>query len=191
MNPMDTLASARSAFCAGWPVSLTAAALILTASARAADANQLQLGQLPQQWLDDQGKTLILGALGGQRLILSMSYSQCHHTCPTTLARLRRMQAALDERNEPASFVIVGYDPDQDSPANWRQYRANRRLERSNWYFLTGSRQNVRQLAHQLGFEFWVYDTHVLHDPRIVVFNDQGSISATLTDATGDWLASK
>ncbi len=191
MNPMDTLASAWYPDCARWPAALVCAALILAVSAHASDTSQIRLEQLPQQWQDDQGQALSLGALGGHCVILSMSWSQCHHSCPTTLTRLRRMQEALDQRNEPASFVIIGYDPDQDTPANWRQYRANRGLERANWYFLTGSRQNVRQLARQLGFEFWIYDTHVLHDPRIVVFNSEGSLSATLTDASGDWLASK
>jgi protein SCO1/2 len=157
---------------------------------RAGDMASFRLEQLPQQWLDEHGQAVSLTALSGHRVILSMAYTQCHHTCPTTLARLQRMQTALDERGEQASFVIIGYDPDQDSPANWRQYRSNRRLERNNWHFLTGTRQSVRQLAHQLGFEFWIYDAHVLHDPRIVVFNSEGSLSATLTGATGDWLAS-
>ena len=101
------------------------------------------------------------------------------------------MQEELDQHNESASFVIIGYDPDQDTPASWRQYRANRRLGRPNWYFLTGNRQEVRQLARQLGFEYWIYDTHVLHDPRIVVFSNEGALSATLTDASNDWLASR
>ena len=187
---MDTLASVRTLVWSRWPAALAFAALLIAACAHASDTGHIRLGQLPQHWLDDQGQTLSLSTLGGRRVILSMSWSQCHHTCPTTFARLRRMQEALDQRNEAASFVIIGYDPDQDTPANWRQYRANRRLERPNWYFLTGSRQNVRQLAHQLGFEFWIYDAHVLHDPRIVVFNDEGSLSATLTDSTNDWLAS-
>jgi protein SCO1/2 len=159
--------------------------------ARAGDLGSLRLEQLPQQWLDEQGQALALTSLGGHRVILSMAYSRCHHTCPTTLARMQRMQAALDKRGEQASFVIIGYDPDQDSPADWHQYRSNRRLKRNNWHFLTGTRQSVRQLAHQLGFEFWIYDTHVLHDPRIVVFNSEESFGETVTDATGEWLASK
>jgi protein SCO1/2 len=189
MHAMDTLASSRYPALARWLAALVCAAFLLPIGASADDSGRLRLDQLPQRWLDDRGQALSLAALAGRRVILSMSYTQCHHTCPTTLARLQGMQSALDQRKESASFVIVGYDPDQDKPASWRQYRANRRLERPNWYFLSGSRQNVRQLAQQLGFEFWIYDTHVLHDPRVVVFDGEGLLSATLTDASNDWLA--
>jgi cytochrome oxidase Cu insertion factor (SCO1/SenC/PrrC family) len=191
MNPMDTLASARFPMSGRRTAALLCLSLLFAVAAYANDASRIRLEQLPQQWLDDHGRALRLDALAGHRVILSMSWSQCHHTCPTTLARLRRMQATLDQRKEAASFVIIGYDPDQDTPESWRQYRANRGLERANWYFLTGSRQNVRQLAQQLGFEFWIYDTHVLHDPRIVVFNNEGSLGTILTDASHDGLASR
>ena len=96
------------------------------------------------------------------------------------------MQAVLDARGEQASFVIVGYDVDHDDPATWRQYRANRGLTRDNWHFLTGTGPAVRQLARQLGFEFWTYDTHVMHDSRIVIFDRQGLFSAALNPATMD-----
>jgi cytochrome oxidase Cu insertion factor (SCO1/SenC/PrrC family) len=189
MNQMDTFATARFPAWIGWPAALACAALLMAGPARSRDAGSARLDLLPQQWLDEQGQALPLTAFAGHRVILSMAYVQCHHTCPTTLARLLRMQAQLDARGEQATFVVIGYDPDQDTPASWRQYRVNRGLERSNWHFLTGSRDSVRQLAQQLGFAFWIYDSHVLHDPQIVVFNSEGLLNATLTDAAADRLA--
>ena len=148
-----------------------------------------RLEQLPQHWRDDQGRALALTDLLGHRVFLSMAYTRCHKICPATMSELQRVQKLLDGRGEQASFVIVGYDPDNDDPESWRQYRANRRLGRGNWHFLTGTPQQTRQLARQLGFDFWTYDTHVMHDPRIVVFDRLGLLSASEGLATADWPA--
>ena len=148
-----------------------------------------RLEQLPQQWRDDQGRTLALTELLGHRVFLSMAYTRCRRICPTTMSELQRLQQQLDERGERASIVIVGFDPDNDDPQSWRQYRAQRKLGRSNWYFLTGTPPATRQLAHQLGFDFWTYDTHVMHDSRVVVFDQRGLLTAAVSPVTADWSA--
>jgi len=163
--------------------------LLAAGSAAATDSGGARLDQLPQQWRDEQGQALAFTDLIGQRVILSMAYTRCHSICPATLGQMLRMQALLDARGEQASFVIVGYDSDIDNPASWRQYRANRRLERSNWHFLTGTQPAIRQLARQLGFDFWTYDTHIMHDSRIVIFSNQGLLSAAISPASADWSA--
>jgi protein SCO1 len=103
--------------------------------------------------------------------------------------QLQHVQQLLDQHGEQASIVIVGLDPENDDPASWRHYRVNRKLDRGNWYFLTGTLPQVRQLAHQLGFEFWTYDTHVMHDSRIVVFDSRGLLSANVNATKADWSA--
>ena len=148
-----------------------------------------RLDQLPQAWRDDLGQALMLTDLVGHRVILSMAYTSCHNTCPATLNELQRMQRVLDDRGEQASFVIVGYDADNDDPRSWHEYRLNHRLERPNWHFLTGTANNIRRLAQQLGFEFWNYDTHVMHDSRVVFFDSKGLCSGSVSPATSDWAA--
>ena len=186
---MDTTNSAQRPFRSGLTAALACTVVLATGSAHANDAGGARLDQLPQHWLDEQAQALSLRDLIGHRVILSMAYTRCHRTCPTTISELLRLQTLLDARGEQASFVIIGYDSEDDNPASWRQYRANRHLERSNWHFLTGTHAAVRQLARQLGFNFWIYDSHVLHDPRVVVFDANGLLSATFSSATGDWLA--
>jgi len=157
-------------------------------AALAADA-AARLEQLPQRWRDDQGRALALTELLGHRIFLSMAYTRCRRVCPTTLSELQRLQQRLDERGEQASIVIVGFDPDYDDPQSWRNYRAQRKLERNNWYFLTGTLTETRQLAQQLGFDFWTYDTHVMHDSRVVVFDQRGLLTAAVSPVTADWSA--
>ena len=151
--------------------------------AGAAGAGAARLDELPQRWRDDLNQTLVLSDLLGHRVILSMAYTTCHRTCPATLGELQRMQQALDRRGEQASFVIVGYDAENDDPQSWHQYRVNHRLGRANWYFLTGTSAAVRRLARELGFEFWNYDTHVMHDSRVVFFDSKGQYSGSVSPA--------
>lgn len=178
-----------------WRTPLLLAALLLCAGllvagrANAGGSGPMRLDQLPQQWRDDRGAPLALTELLGRRVVVAMAYTRCRSICPATIAELRRMQRTLDARGEQASFVIVGFDPDSDDPASWRQYRINHQLERSNWHFLTGSVQATRQLAHQLGFDFWTYDTHVMHESRLVMFDAQGHWRGAVHPASGNWPA--
>jgi cytochrome oxidase Cu insertion factor (SCO1/SenC/PrrC family) len=172
-----------------WRAVWVCAGLLLAGGASASSRGATRLDQLPQQWRDDRGAPLAFTDLLGHRVVVSMAYTRCRTICPTTIAELQRLQRAFDARGEKASFVIVGFDPDNDDPASWHQYRINRRLERSNWHFLTGSAEATRQFAHQLGFDFWTYDTHVMHEPRLVVFDAQGNRRAAITPAAGNWPA--
>lgn len=147
----------------------------------------LQLGQLPQQWHDDSGRVLPLGSLTGHRVILSMAYTNCHYLCPTTIREFQRMQKVLDERGEQATFVIVGYDSERDDPAAWHQYRKNHGLTRDNWHFLAGNREATHQLARALGFDFWTYDEHVMHSPRVAIFDGRGQLAVVSDAASADW----
>jgi cytochrome oxidase Cu insertion factor (SCO1/SenC/PrrC family) len=163
------------------------AMLLLTVIPMTAPAAGARLEQLPQHWLEDDGHTLAFDALAGRRGVLTMAYAGCHVICPQTIARLQQMQRRLDARGERADFVIVGYDPDNDRPADWRAFRTSRHLVRGNWHFLSGSRGATERLARQLGFDFWKYDEHVMHGMRALIFSAQGDLQLELGPDTNDW----
>lgn len=138
-----------------------------------------RLADLPEQWIDDRGQPFDLKTLEGHEVVLTMAYTTCHRVCPTTLRRLQQVQHEYDRRGTRAEFLVIGYDPDNDDGAAWRQYRQSRHLTRSNWHFLIGTRESVEQTARRLGFEFWRYDQHVVHDSRILYFDERGKLVAT------------
>jgi len=164
---------------------LACVALATAGVARAAAVPQL--AQLPQRWQDDDGRELALGQLSGDRVILTMAYASCHRICPATINALAAMQKRLDARGETAAFVVVGYDPDNDDAAAWREYRRRHHLERANWHFLSGTRAHTEQLARALGFDFWKYDEHVMHGSRALVFDASGRLQVALGPETRDW----
>ena len=169
---------------------LCAAGFAVAISATASGlAGGVRLELLPQQWQDDSGKPITLTGLAGERVVLTMAYANCHRICPMTIDSLKRLQKAMDERGERAQFVIVGYDPDNEDAATWRQYRLSHHLARTNWHFLTGTPADTAQLAHQLHFELWKYDEHVMHDSRVLLFDVDGVLAHELTPESGDWRA--
>ena len=163
---------------------ISVVALVLPTAATAA-----RLDELPQQWVDDDGREVRLMQLEGHRVILTMAYASCHRICPATIAALRSMQRKLDGRGESAEFVVVGYDPANDDAAAWRRYRASHHLGRANWHFLSGPRDATERLARQLGFDFWKYDDHVMHGSRALLFDAYGVLQAALGPERPDWAA--
>ena len=161
--------------------------LLMVALASSVPAAAAGLAQLPQRWLEDDGRPLALDSLAGRRVVLTMAYAGCHVTCPRTIGRLQQLQRRLDARGERADFVIVGYDPDNERPSDWHAFRANRHLDRRNWHFLSGSRDDTERLARQLGFDFWKYDEHVMHGMRALVFDARGELELELGPETKDW----
>ena len=141
----------------------------------AAWAATTRLTELASIWRDDRGQPFDLRALQGRPVVLTMAYATCHRVCPMTLHRLEQIQRDLDRIGATAEFLVVGYDPDSDDPTAWHQYRETRHLHRGNWHFLTGTRATVEQTARQLGFKFWRDGDHVMHDSRILYFDQSGT----------------
>jgi protein SCO1 len=142
-------------------------------------ASAPQLAGLPDAWRDDRGQQFDLRTLQGHAVVLTMAYATCHRVCPVTMRRLQQMQREFDRRGINAEFLVIGYDPERDDAPAWHQYRETRHLTRSNWHFLIGTRSAVEQTARQLGFGFWKYDEHVMHDTRILYFDERGTLVET------------
>ena len=140
----------------------------------AADGGATRLQSLPGPWVDDRGQSFDLHLVEGRRIVLTMAYASCHRLCPLTMKRLQELQREYDRHGQRTEFLVIGYDPNTDDAAAWHQYRRTRQLTRDNWHFLVGTQAAVEEVARRLGFPFWKYDEHVMHELRIVFFDEQG-----------------
>ncbi|WMW81753.1 SCO family protein [Undibacterium cyanobacteriorum] len=165
-----------------WASSLsTPAGLTLLPNYANAQPSSL-LYQLPYQWLNDNGQATRLDHFKGKPSILVMSYGACKKVCSTSLMRMEQMQTILDQKKVEANFVIVGLDPVNDKPEDWRAYRKLRKLERENWYFLSGNAGDIKSLASQLGINYWVYHDHIMHDFSITLLDREGNTLKRMTN---------
>ena len=172
-----------------WPAFLIGFVLpfLSGAGGQTAPPNDTALDRLPPNWRDDRGETLRLQALHGEPIFVTMAYTACHRVCPMTMARLTELQRDLDARGVSAEFLVVSYDPANDDPLAWRQYRTRHGLFRGNWHFLSGTPADTERLARVLGFEFWRDGEHVMHDFRIVALDGDGAQRGVIDSAHGDW----
>ena len=150
------------------------ALLIAGANRPAAAEARLYPNLADIQWLADNGEHLSFDALKGQVIVMTMGYSGCRKTCSTSVLVLKALQGLLDRLGRQAQFVIVTYDPANDTPQAWQQYRKLRDLSRPNWHFLSGGSGDTRRVARLLDLNYWTYDEHIVHDFRIVIFDREG-----------------
>lgn len=127
-------------------------------------------------WVESNGMEFRLADVDSPLVVMTMAYAACQKVCSNTSLVLGEIQRRLDEMKQPAEFVVVSYDPRNDSPADWQDYRQRRGLQRANWHFLTGDAHSTRVLARQLDLDFWTYHEHIVHDFRIVLFDSHWNV---------------
>ena len=124
--------------------------------------------------------TDLLGKLWGGDFI----FTSCASTCPIMT---RQMQVLAE--SVPASygiqFVSFSVDPERDTPEAFTQYAQDYGIDTTNWHFLTGEKQPLRDLVLR-GFHLSVQDASredllagaeaVIHSTRFVVVDGEGVI---------------
>jgi cytochrome oxidase Cu insertion factor (SCO1/SenC/PrrC family) len=148
----------------------------LASGARAADS----FYRAEPGWIDDGGRPFDLSRLKGGWTVATMAYGACRRICSTSLRLLQQLQALADGQHVPLNFVVMGLDPPQDKPADWAAFRADHRLQRGNWAFLSADAGATHRMADRLGIQYWRYGDHTMHDFRIVLMSPQGEVVRTM-----------
>ncbi len=156
---------------------LAAAALALAAGPGHAAAS---LFAFDDAWVDEQGRAVRLAQWRGRPTVVAMEYSACRFVCSLAWRRLLQLQQEADRRGLALQFVVLGIDPDNDSPAAWQDYRRARGLARENWHFLTAGRGATTRAAGLLGVRWWYADGHLMHDFRIARLDAEGAVAAAV-----------
>lgn len=113
------------------------------------------LYHLESVWTSDAGKTLRLSHLRGRTQVVALFFTHCEFACPILVNDLQRIEAALPiEAREKVDFLLVSIDPTRDTPERLREFRAEKSLGLRHWTLLTGSEDDVRELAALLGVSY-------------------------------------
>jgi len=152
----------------------------------AANGSPADLYPTAEHWLDDRAQPFSLERLRDRYAIVTMAYGACRRVCSTSLRVMERIQGAVDSRGLQMNFVVFGLDPAEDTPRDWADLRALRKLDRSNWQFLTGDAHAVSDMASRLGVRYWRYGEHVMHDFRIVLVTPDGRALRAMTSFDED-----
>jgi protein SCO1/2 len=142
---------------------------------------------LDLQFHDEKGQTVRLGDFvhGNQPLLLSLVYFGCPGLCNFHLNGLteafRKMPAPLGKEFQ---YVAVSIEPKETSETAAKKRDAyilsyGRPEGAAGWHFLTGSEENIRKLAKDVGFRYsWDKDSNQwAHGSVAMVVTPDGRLS--------------
>jgi protein SCO1/2 len=105
--------------------------------------------QVPDfQLVSQTGQEVSQQDLSNSVYVANFFFASCQDVCKKMSVNLQQVQEEF--KQEPA-VKIVSYtvDPDRDSVAVLRQYAAAYGADPAKWYFLTGPKKEIYQLAQQ------------------------------------------
>ena len=142
----------------GFLIAMAAAGWIASGVCRAStDGDDLpRIGPAPEFTLTAQdGRRLSLGALRGKVLAITFIYATCADTCPMLTAKMARIQDRLGgDFGSKVYFLSVTVDPDRDTPTVLNQYAKRHGANSAGWAFLTGTREEIREVAKKYGIYY-------------------------------------
>lgn len=116
-------------------------------SAVKADARLPVLFEVTDFALTNQnGQVVTRSDLRGQVWIADIIFTSCAGPCPEMTRRMAELQSATPA-TAPVKFVSLTTHPEFDTPSILLAYSRRFRAEPGRWHFLTGSKQQIIDLA--------------------------------------------
>ncbi len=143
------------------------------------------LGTVPDfSLIERSGRQVGLADFRGKLWIVNFFYTNCPDTCPLQSAEMKKLQ--VEFQNEPdLSLVSITVDPQRDTPEVLTAYAEGFAADPEQWWFLTGEKEIIYQLAQE-GFHLGAVElpheqrpasgaTHT-HSPRFVLIDRKARI---------------
>jgi len=141
-------------------------------------ANKLKLGdRVPDFSLTDQaGRAVRLSDFAGRVVAVDFIYTRC--PLPDVCPRLSANFAYLAKRVADVELLSVTIDPQFDTPAVLRDYGLRYGSDGERWRFLTGSIDQVREVAGLFGLVYWPEDGSITHSVTTGIIGRDGRLTA-------------
>ena len=153
----------------------------------------LQVGeQVPNFQLGDQtGKNTALQDFKGQGVIVSFLYTQCPYPdkCPMIGKKLKNL-AQLSEKlgtSQDLQVLAITLDPAHDKPEVLKAYAQGFDEKHDNWKFLTGTADDIAQVAGAFGVIYWEENGVIEHNMRTAFIDSEGFLRVVKSGS--DWKA--
>ncbi|MFT3828164.1 MAG: SCO family protein [Opitutaceae bacterium] len=104
--------------------------------------------------LDQEGRIVEFKRFRGKRVVINFIYSRCPIAtmCPATTTKNQQLQqAARTAGIGDLEIVSVSLDPTYDTPGVLKEYASIRKIDTSNYSFVTGPERAIKQFLFQLG----------------------------------------
>ncbi|MEZ0483063.1 SCO family protein [Fibrella aquatica] len=133
--------------------------------------------------IDQNGKVATQEITKGKIHVADFFFTRCGTICPKIQLSLSRVQEIFKERSD---VVLLSYsvDPENDKPTQLKAYADKMGAKAGVWYFLTGDKAQIYNLA-QRGYFLPVVDHGVsygkpdetfIHSEKLVLVDKEGII---------------
>ncbi|GAB3987097.1 hypothetical protein GCM10028807_06060 [Spirosoma daeguense] len=137
----------------------------------------------PFSLIDQDGKTVNESIVKGKIYVADFFFTRCGTICPRISSQLTRVQDIF--RNHPEIvFLSHSVDPEHDRPEQLKAYAQKYEAIPGKWYFLTGSKAAIYDLAMH-GYYLPVVDAGVkegkpdetfIHSEKLVLVDKDGIV---------------
>ncbi len=134
------------------------------------DPSGLKVG--PFDLVDQHGQPFDTASLGGHVYVVDFFFTACPVQCPKLSQAFERLQHTLGDRG--LRLLSVSVDPVNDTQEALQRYARKYNAKPSQWTFLTGERQEIERVAHEV-FRVPLQDR--LHTEKFILVNRQGEIA--------------
>lgn len=123
----------------------------------------------------------------GKIAVVGYIFTNCPDICPLTTNNMRIIQERVKEEEiKNVEFVTISFDPEYDTPAVLKEYAEIRKLDTSNWIFLTGEKSVTDQVIKDVGVVAVPSDSteisedemmyFYVHTDRVAIMDQQGRV---------------
>lgn len=133
------------------------------------------------QFINELGAPVRLSQYKGQVIAFTFFFTSCPfpNFCPRLENNFAQTAALLaGKKGAPARWHLfsISFDPEVDTPAHLRSYAEMLHYDPAHWSFLTGAPEQIRELADQVGENFWRQSNSISHNLRTVVVDARGRL---------------
>lgn len=161
------------------------ASVMFALRAQEADQELPVLAAVPDFALTEaSGRTVTRQDLAGRPWVADLVFTNCGGICPLMSASMARLVQNSSDLSD-ARFVSISVDPERDTPETLTAYAERFKADRERWFFLTGDKEAVRNLAVG-GLKLPVADgdpsqgeDEILHSQRFVLIDAQSQVRGT------------
>jgi len=131
--------------------------------------------------IDQNGKRFAFHQYRGRIVVLTFIYTRCPlpDYCPLMTANFAEIEKALKSEPEsnPKTYLLsITVDPEYDTPKVLREYAAAHSAGSGYWYFATGTKDEVKQVATYFGLQYWPDGDQIVHGLRTAIVGADGKL---------------
>lgn len=132
---------------------------------------------------DQSGQPFSGKRLAGKVWIANFMFTSCPDVCPLLTSKMRSLQLRFGNHKRDVELVSISVDPHHDTPEALSAFAREHEADLSNWSFLTGPEDTVRQVVME-GFKQAMEEQpakdkqprNILHGTHVTLIDRRGRI---------------